>query len=105
VATGQLGRLFGECAAQPTSYLEQDWTVEPWSRGAYSALFPPGAWTHLGTALRRPAGRIHWAGTETATRWYGYIEGAIRSADRVADEITSTQTGGLPRTFEPDAPT
>jgi monoamine oxidase len=31
--------------------------------------------------------RIHWAGTETSTKWMGYIDGAIRSGDRAAEEI------------------
>lgn len=85
-----LARLFGPAARQPLYYLEQDWSGEPFSRGGYSALFPPGAWTQLGPALRRPAGRIHWTGTETATRWYGYIDGAIRSGEQTADTL-----GGL----------
>ena len=40
----------------------------------------------LGHALRRPVGRIHWAGTETAPRWFGFIEGAIRSGEPAALE-------------------
>jgi monoamine oxidase len=31
-----------------------------------------------GEQLRKPSGRIHWAGTETATIWNGYMDGAIR---------------------------
>ena len=34
-----------------------------------------------------PVGRIHWAGTETATYWHGYMDGAVRSGERVAREI------------------
>lgn len=83
----QLARLFGPHAAQPRTYLEQDWSAEPFTRGAYAALFPPGAWTQYGPALRTPVGRIHWAGTETATRWYGYIDGAVRSGQAAADEV------------------
>jgi monoamine oxidase len=48
---------------------------------------PTGAWTAYGDALKPPIGRIHWAGTETASRWMGYIEGAIRSGERVAQEV------------------
>jgi len=40
-----------------------------------------------GEALRAPVGRIHWAGTETATRWNGYIEGALQSGERAAAEV------------------
>ena len=48
---------------------------------------PPGAWTQFGPALREPVGRIHWAGTETAIRWCGYMDGAIESGHRAADEV------------------
>ena len=33
--------------------------------------------------------RIHFAGTETATLWRGFISGAIQSGERAADEILS----------------
>jgi len=38
-------------------------------------------------ALREPVGRIHWAGTETATEWIGYMEGALSSGLRAANEV------------------
>jgi monoamine oxidase len=38
-------------------------------------------------AVREPVGRVHWAGTETATRWSGYIDGAVQSGERVAAEV------------------
>jgi Flavin containing amine oxidoreductase len=31
--------------------------------------------------------RIHWAGTETATFWNGYMDGAVRSGERAAKEV------------------
>ncbi|WP_214417313.1 flavin monoamine oxidase family protein [Sphaerisporangium fuscum] len=86
----QLTRLFGPRAASPEAYVQQDWSAEPFTRGAYSAVFPPGAWTQYGRALRPPVGRVHWAGTETATRWYGYIEGAIRSGETAATAVIAS---------------
>ncbi|OLF17085.1 flavin monoamine oxidase family protein [Actinophytocola xanthii] len=83
----QLTRLLGPRAAEPIGYADQDWSAEPFSRGAYSALFPPGAWTGFGAALREPVGRVHWAGSEIAICWYGFIEGAIRSGEAVAAKI------------------
>ena len=68
-------------------HLERDWSADPWTRGCYAGFLPPGALTSYGPALRTPVGRIHWAGTETAEDWNGYIEGAIRSGDRAADEV------------------
>jgi len=38
-------------------------------------------------ALRVPVDRIHWAGTETSTYWNGYMDGAVRSGERAADEV------------------
>jgi monoamine oxidase len=34
--------------------------------------------------------RIHWAGAETATGWYGYIEGAIRSGETAAAAVITS---------------
>jgi monoamine oxidase len=44
----------------------------------------PGAWTSFGEALRAPVGSIHWAGAEVATRWSGYMDGAVRSGREAA---------------------
>lgn len=82
-----LAWLFGPPAREPVAFVERDWNAEPFTRGAYSAVFPPGAWTQLGPALRAPVGRVHWAGTETSPRWYGYIEGAVRSGETAADAV------------------
>jgi monoamine oxidase len=84
---GLLTRGLGPLAATPLDYVENDWTQELWSRGCYGAYAPPGVWTRFGGALRQPVGRIHWAGTETATDWSGYVEGAIQSGERAAAEI------------------
>jgi monoamine oxidase len=78
---------FGSCASQPLHYEERDWAEELWSRGCYMAHMPPGVVTSLGPALRAPVGRIHWAGTETATVSHGTIDGAIRSGERAAAEV------------------
>jgi monoamine oxidase len=80
-------RAFGPRAAEPREYLERDWAAEEYTRGCYGAHFTPGTWTTFGPALRDPIGAIHWAGAETATVWNGYMEGAVRSADRVSAEV------------------
>ena len=43
--------------------------------------------TQYGRLLREPVGRIHWAGTETATTSFGAMDGAVRSGERVCEEI------------------
>ncbi|MFE7772691.1 flavin monoamine oxidase family protein [Streptomyces sp. NPDC057445] len=82
-----LAERFGPEARRPTAYMETDWSEQPWSLGAMVAHFPPGALTGYGSALREPAGRIHWAGTESATLMHGLMEGAVRSGERAAHEV------------------
>ena len=82
-----LTRALGPQAASPRAYVDRSWSAEPWTRGCYGAHLPPGAWTQLGPALRPPVGLIHWAGTETAERWMGYIDGALESGERAAAEV------------------
>ena len=83
-----LVRFFGPQAATPIAYDDNDWMVEPWTHG-YVGAMPPGAMTRYGHALREPFGRIHWAGAETSTEWQGYIEGALRSGVRAAEEVAA----------------
>jgi len=80
-------RLYGARAAQPLDYAEQTWSEEDWSGGGPTSNFGPGGWTESGPVLRAPAGRVHWAGTETATVWSGYMEGALQAGERVAAEV------------------
>uniref|UniRef100_A0A8C6XD45 Amine oxidase n=1 Tax=Naja naja TaxID=35670 RepID=A0A8C6XD45_NAJNA len=37
--------------------------------------------------LREPVGRIFFAGTETASEWSGYMEGAVQAGERAAREV------------------
>ncbi|MER5462965.1 NAD(P)/FAD-dependent oxidoreductase [Streptomyces sp. NPDC002668] len=82
-----LAERFGPQAHTPSGYLETDWSAEPWSLGGMVGHFPTGVLTNYGPALRRPVGRIHWAGTETATVMHGLMEGAVRSGERAAGEV------------------
>ena len=87
--TAVFTRIFGPGAAEPIEYVERNWAAEPWSRGCYSGAFGPSGWTDFGRALREPVGRIHWAGTETATVWNGYIDGAVTAGRRAAAEVAA----------------
>jgi monoamine oxidase len=90
-----LAGYFGEQARHPLAYHEKSWMDDEWSRGCYTAVMSPGTWVSFGPALRQPVGRIHWAGTETATVWSGYLDGALRSGDDAAAAIlaaTATAT-------------
>ncbi len=78
---------FGPRAGSPAAFIETPWWKEPWTRGCSMAHWSPGILTKYGSLLRQPFGRVHWAGTETATISYGSIDGAVRSGERAADEI------------------
>jgi len=84
---------FGEKAGRPFEYVEQNWAEEEYSRGCYGGYMPPGVWTNFGEALRTPIGRLHWAGTETATVWNGYMDGAVQSGERAAAEVLAALGG------------
>lgn len=48
-------------------------------------MTPP--WVFLSRVLREPVGRLYFAGTETATEWSGYMEGAVQAGERAAREV------------------
>ena len=79
--------FFGPKAANMKFYIDKSWADEVWSRGCYVGLPTPGTWLGFKNAGTKPCGHIHWAGTETAKIWNGYIEGAINSGERAADEV------------------
>lgn len=83
----QFGSFFGKEAGSPNFYIDKSWAEEEFTRGCYAGVMPTGAWTSLGKHLREPVGNIHWAGTETSDVWNGYIDGAVRSGERVALEV------------------
>lgn len=83
-----LVRFFGPEAADAIGYEDNDWLLEPYTHG-YVGSMPPGTMTRFGHALRAPCGRVHWAGSETAEEWAGYIEGAMRSGIRAAQEVAA----------------
>ena len=82
-----LAQYFGPRMLQPLDYVEGRWTNELWSRGDPAGFAPPGVLLNFGSALRAPVGRIHWACTETADYWVGYMDGAVRSGQRAAAEV------------------
>ena len=92
-AVADLVRYFGPAAASPLEVVQQHWPAEPYTRGGPVAVFSPGLLTGFGPALRAPVGPVHWAGTETATEWCGYIDGALSSGVRAAAEVVASLGG------------
>jgi monoamine oxidase len=79
--------LFGDAALDPIDYLDHCWSAEEFAPGGPTAAVPPGSWTTYGPWLRKPVDGIHWAGTETADTWTGFLDGAIRSGQRAAADV------------------
>jgi monoamine oxidase len=78
---------FGEAASKPIEYVDKDWRAQPWVRGCYAALMGPGVWTKQGKLRNQTVGPIHFAGTEAATQWYGYMEGGLQAAENAVQAI------------------
>ncbi|WP_101948804.1 flavin monoamine oxidase family protein [Mycobacterium sp. 3519A] len=85
--------LFGDAARNPIDYLDHCWGAEEFAPGGPTAAVPPGSWTTYGPWLRKPIDGIFWAGTETADEWTGFLDGAVRSGKRAADEAHRALTG------------
>lgn len=81
--------LLGSKALEPLDYVENVWTLEPWVLGGYSCIPTPGTYSIFGDSLSDPCGRIHWASTETAARNVGFVDGALRSGERAANEVVA----------------
>jgi monoamine oxidase len=94
-------QLVEECTQSLVDYFGQDartamidkgymrWDPEPYSWGGPTAVAGPNVITRAGTALRQPVGPIHWGGTESAIYWQGYMDGAVTSGYRTADEVNA----------------
>jgi monoamine oxidase len=63
-----------------------DWVRDQFSRGTW-ASYPPGAWLRWAPELERPEGRIAFAGSDIARGWGAYMDGAIETGFRAADEV------------------
>jgi monoamine oxidase len=64
-----------------------NWSVDQWAQGSY-CYFKPGDLHRYNPHLMLPAGQIFFAGEHTApVESRGYMEGAIRSGQRAAQQI------------------
>ena len=92
-----LATWWGPQAAEPDDLILQNWNEESWSTGAFTSFVTPGAWTTYGPIWQRSHGRVIWAGTEAASRWPGYFEGAIEAGLAAAEQVRGL-LGGRPAT-------
>ncbi|KAF2173737.1 hypothetical protein M409DRAFT_62012 [Zasmidium cellare ATCC 36951] len=77
-----------EAKTELVEFVTLPWSDEEFSGyGCPSPALPPGVLDTAGHAIRDPFQNLHFAGTETAEEWKGYMEGAVRSGERSAREV------------------
>jgi len=67
-----------------TAWLDH-WASDPWTHGSYAA-FEPGQYTRYWGFVGRPEGRLLFGGEHTALAAQGYLDGAVASGERCAQE-------------------
>nr|BAT51058.1 FAD-dependent monooxygenase [Streptomyces sp. MSC090213JE08] len=60
-----------------------DWGQDPYAKGAWTFM-RPGQLLRSLRAVRQPHGRLVFAGSDIATGWAGYVDGAIESGAQAA---------------------
>ena len=89
----QYARIFGsdKALSECVGYFEKAWHEEEWSGGCYVGTVGCNVMTApYWKALKTPEGcKVHFAGTELADAWTGYMDGAIQSGEREAHKIVA----------------
>ncbi len=83
----QFGKWFGNEARSPKEFHDLSWDALPLHRGCPVAVPGPGATIGFKDAFSRTEGPLHFASTESAVKWAGYMDGAIRAGEASAAEI------------------
>lgn len=90
----QLARIFNADADplnaevfRPIEMFDQIWQHEQFSRGALAPVTALGHYTRFASVYGKPVGNLHFVGTEYSTVWRGYMEGALFSGEKGAQEV------------------
>ncbi|OJJ45214.1 hypothetical protein ASPZODRAFT_133839 [Penicilliopsis zonata CBS 506.65] len=87
----QVGALYNDPELVRSQYLTtvtHNWSAEQYSGfGCPCPSLAPGVLSAAGDVLRESFGRVHFAGTETSVHWKGFMEGAVRSGEREAEQV------------------
>lgn len=97
----QLGQLFRfqDIRQEFVRMVFYEWVKDEFAGwGCPCTSLTPGVLdTFGGDTPREPYASIHFAGTETAGEWKGYMEGAVRSGERAAAEVIQNLTSNVSR--------
>ena len=64
------------------------WKGNPYTPGGYS-YWQVGQYTRFAGVEGEPQGNVHFCGEHTSIDAQGYLEGAVETGERAADEIIS----------------
>ena len=64
------------------------WLSNPWSKGSYS-YWKVGQYTRFAGVEGEPEGNVHFAGEHTSIDFQGYLNGAVETGQRAAQELLS----------------
>ncbi|MBD0335684.1 MAG: flavin monoamine oxidase family protein [Cyanobacteria bacterium Co-bin13] len=81
----QYEAIYPGCRSHVKAAQTAVWPQERYAGGSYSN-YGPGQFSRYWPALRQPHGRLFFAGEHT-DNFVGYMEGAVRSGQRVAQQI------------------
>lgn len=89
--TTQLTRLFGPLATTPQQILIKDWAIDPHTATAQDQrpLTAHPAYGLPDALVGLWDNRLHFAGTEVAAQFGGYLEGALEAAEDVLRRLPS----------------
>ena len=78
----------GTTAAYDKKALVSKWTINPWSKGSYSAP-ALGSFTSFWGAQweKETSNNVHFCGEHTSVEYWGFLQGAVESGERAATEI------------------
>lgn len=89
-ALTDLSKIYGDIVYKDyIRTVSYDWGLNPFAAGAFT-LFLPGQGEEFREVMRKPEGRLHFAG-EHASSFHGWIEGAVESGIRAAYEINARE--------------
>jgi len=84
---GQIEPLLPGLAAQWNGKAALEyWPGNPWTQGSYS-YWRTGQYTGFAGIEQEPEGNCHFAGEHTSIDSQGYLNGAVESGERAAEEV------------------
>jgi monoamine oxidase len=87
-ALNQTEKIFPDIRENFEEGISKCWDDDKWARGA-SAYYKPGQFGSLQPHVSRPEGRIFFAGEHTSVWIDGWMQGALESGNRVAQEVNA----------------